>query len=211
VTKNARNPATDSTASAARSARPFAITGQVNRKRGWVAVGNPPAVCDFSASTLEQAGDRAVLEDFRIARASNGAIDRTVSLSNCFSSVMGRLLLTITSLTRQFLRLSVAAPEKMPCVAAMITSVAPLANSRSGGLHDRAAGVDHVVDQQARLPGDIADDAVRDDLVGDVRVARLVHEGDRASTQLVGPLFGHADAAGVGRDDREVSPSRTCS
>ena len=36
---------------------------------------------------------------------------------------------------------------------------------RLGGLRDRAAGVDHVVDEDAAAPGDLADDAVGGDLV----------------------------------------------
>src|SRR6185437_2753877 len=58
---------------------------------------------------------------------------------------------------------------------------------RLGGLRDRAAGVDHVVDEDAAAPGDLADDAVGGDLVGPGLVARLVDEGQRDAAHHVRP------------------------
>ena len=46
-----------------------------------------------------------------MARAINGAIDRTVSLSNRLSFEIGRVLVTITSLTREFFSRSTAWPD----------------------------------------------------------------------------------------------------
>src|SRR5215469_5383738 len=56
-----------------------------------------------------------------IARASSGAIESTVSLSNRFSFVIGIVLQTITSLIREFFSMSTAGPDSTPCVAVTIT------------------------------------------------------------------------------------------
>ncbi len=69
---------------------------------------------------------------------------------------------------------------------------------------DRAAGVDHVVGEDAGLAPDVADDAVGLHLVGHQRVAGLVDEGQRHAAQRVGPLLGDAHATGVGGDDDHV-------
>ncbi len=73
-----------------------------------------------------------------------------------------------------------------------------------GRLGDRAAGVDHVVDEDAGLAGDLADDLADLDLVGDVRVAALVDDR-QAAAEAVGPALGDAHPAGVRRDDDEVA------
>src|SRR5690606_27580573 len=67
----------------------------------------------------------------RIARANSGAIDRTVSLSSCFSGGSGRVLVTTTSLIRLFLSRSVAGSGSTGWVTATITSAAPASYSRS--------------------------------------------------------------------------------
>ena len=72
------------------------------------------------------------------------------------------------------------------------------------GLGDGAAGVDHVIDQDAGASLDVADDAVGHRLVGAGDVAGLVDEGQRGAAELVGPALGHPDAAGVGGDDGGV-------
>ena len=77
-------------------------------------------------------------------------------------------------------------------------------HERVGGLGDRAAGVDHVVDEHADPALDLTDDAVGDGLVGLVDVARLVDERQRRAAEPLGPLLGDLDPAGVGRDDGEV-------
>src|SRR6185503_11826164 len=69
---------------------------------------------------------------------------------------------------------------------------------------DGAAGVDHVVGEDAGLAPHFADDAVGLDLVGHQRVAGLVDERQRYAAQRVGPLFGDAHAAGVGGDHDHV-------
>ena len=61
-------------------------------------------------------------------------MDSTVSLSNSCSAGIGNVLVTITSLIRLFLSRSTASPLKMPCVAAMTTSVAPSSKSSSAAL-----------------------------------------------------------------------------
>src|SRR4051794_8807079 len=73
------------------------------------------------------------------------------------------------------------------------------------GLGDGAGGVDHVVDEDAGAAGNLTDDAVGDDGVGDVDVARLVNEGQRRAAEPVGPAFGNANAAGVGRDNGDLA------
>ena len=73
-----------------------------------------------------------------------------------------------------------------------------------GRLGDGAAGVDHVVDEDADPALDLTDDAVGDGLVGAVDVARLVDEGQRRPAEPLRPLLGDLDPAGVGRDDGEL-------
>src|SRR6201996_5530619 len=69
-----------------------------------------------------------------MARATSGAIDSTVSLSNRRSAGIGSVLVTTTSLIREFLRLSTAAPDSTPWVATTITLAAPCSNSASAAL-----------------------------------------------------------------------------
>src|SRR6266511_1525687 len=64
----------------------------------------------------------------RIARAINGAIDRTVSLSRCVPSGRGSVLVTTTSLILLLRSRSVAGSESTGWVAATITSAAPSSN-----------------------------------------------------------------------------------
>ena len=73
------------------------------------------------------------------------------------------------------------------------------------GSGDGAGGVDQVVDEHAVLALDIADHTVGDRLVRARDVTRLVHEGERAATEALRPLLGHADAAGIRGDDRDVA------
>jgi hypothetical protein len=63
---------------------------------------------------------------------------------------------------------------------------------------DRAAGVDHVVDEDAGAPVDVSDDPVGSGLVGHQRVAGLVDECERGAAEGVGPPLGDPDPAGVG-------------
>ena len=72
------------------------------------------------------------------------------------------------------------------------------------GAGDGAAGVDHVVHQDAVLAVDVADDAVGHDLVRCVDVAGLVHERHGGVAEHVGPLLRRLHAAGVGGDHHEV-------
>src|SRR5690606_4959638 len=60
-----------------------------------------------------------------IARAIVGAIDSTVSLSNRFSSGIGRVLVTTTSLMGRSSNRPTAGPENTAWVAAAITFTAP--------------------------------------------------------------------------------------
>ncbi|MCW2756968.1 MAG: ribose-phosphate pyrophosphokinae, partial [Nocardioidaceae bacterium] len=74
-------------------------------------------------------------------------------------------------------------------------------SARLGGLHDRAAGVDQVVDQDADPALDLADDAVGLGDVGLAGVAGLVDERQRDTAQAGRPALGDLDPAGVRRDD----------
>ena len=84
-----------------------------------------------------------------------------------------------------------------------------LAGSRTGqrlaALVDRAGGIDHVVDDDAAASLDVTHDPVRDDFVRTQRVAGLVDERQRASTQPIRPSLRHADTSRVGGDDGEVT------
>ena len=132
-----------------------------------------------------------------IARASSGAIGRIVRVGKRLTSGIGTVSVTTTSSIASLCSRSAAGCEKIACVAATITRSAPLRLERLGRLHDRAAGVDHVVHQQAHPAVDLADDLVDRDLVRDVRVAALVDDGE-GRTEAVRPGVGDAHAAGVG-------------
>ena len=67
---------------------------------------------------------------------------------------------------------------------------------RLGCLHDGAAGVDHVVDQNAYAIPHIADDLEHLDLIGHVGIAALVDDRQRR-TEDVGPALCHAHATRV--------------
>src|SRR5690606_4671121 len=66
-----------------------------------------------------------------IARASSGAIDSWVSLSNCRSFDTGSELVMTTSEIRESLSRSTAGPDSTPCVATAITLAAPCSNKAS--------------------------------------------------------------------------------
>ena len=72
------------------------------------------------------------------------------------------------------------------------------------GAGDGSAGIDHVVDQDAGAAFNLAHDRLGDGLVGHGEVPALVHERQRRAAEALGPLLGHADAAGVRRDDRDL-------
>ena len=65
----------------------------------------------------------------------------------------------------------------------------------------RSGGVDHVVEQDAGLAGDVADDV--EDL-GDVGGRAALVDDRQRGVQPPGEMLGPADAAGVGRDDGDV-------
>lgn len=69
---------------------------------------------------------------------------------------------------------------------------------------DGAAGVDHVIEQDAVLAIHIADHTIGDHLVGDIHAAGLVDEGHGRIAEGIGPLFGDLHAAGVRGDDAEI-------
>ena len=64
-------------------------------------------------------------------------------------------------------------------------------------LAQRAGGVDHVVDQDRGLAGDVADDVAR---LGDVVLRPLLGDESRAHAELAGELLRQLGAAGVRRD-----------
>ncbi len=79
---------------------------------------------------------------------------------------------------------------------------------RSGGLHNGAAGVDHVVYQHTRAAFHLTNQLVDLDLVGHRGVATLVDDRERCA-HVVGPLVGQAHAAGIGRNDGQIVGSHT--
>ena len=80
---------------------------------------------------------------------------------------------------------------------------------RVGGLHDRAAGVDHVVHHDADAVAHVADNLEDAHFVGGVGITALVNDGQRG-TQDVGPLLGHAHATRIGGDDRDAVEVDAC-
>jgi hypothetical protein len=105
---------------------------------------------------------------------------------------------------RLFFRRSIAGPDSTPCVAGDDDVLRAVLEQQLGGLGDRAAGVDHVVDEDAGLAVDLADDLADLHLVRDVRVAALVDDR-QAAAEAVGPALGDAHAARVRGDDDEVA------
>ena len=139
-----------------------------------------------------------------IASATSGAIESTRRLSKRLSSEIGSVLVTTTSRIGAFFSRSTAGPESNPCVAAMSTSVAPRSMQQVRRAHDRARGVDHVVDDHARAALDVADDFGRDrDVVRALRPA-LVDERD-VGVEPVGEAAGELAATRVGRHDHRVA------
>ena len=68
---------------------------------------------------------------------------------------------------------------------------------------NRAAGVDHVVDEDADAVLDVTDHGLGLCLVRNREVAGLVDERQWCVAEALGPHFGDANAAGVWGDDRE--------
>ena len=135
-----------------------------------------------------------------------GRSSSTVSLSKRFSSPIGSVSVTTTSLTREFFSRSIAGPEKTAWVAAMMTSAAPASNSASAALVMVPPVSIMSSCRMQVLPVDVTDDPVGDRLVGHQRVAGLVDERDRGAAEGLRPALGEPQAAGVGRDDRDLGP-----
>ena len=117
------------------------------------------------------------------------------------------MLVTTTSRTGAFLSRSTAGPDSRPWVAAMITDVGAPVDEQLGRARERAAGVDHVVDEHAGAAFDRADDLLGDrDVVRALRPV-LVDERelgvDVVLAEAVREPAGELAAAGVGRDDRD--------
>ena len=74
----------------------------------------------------------------------------------------------------------------------------------TNGTCDGSAGVDHVVEQDTGAAGDITDDTVSNNLVGNIHAAGLVDERQGSVAQNVGPLFGNLHAASIGGDHSNV-------
>ena len=72
------------------------------------------------------------------------------------------------------------------------------------GAGDRAARVDHVVDQHADAALDVPDHGLGLGLVRNGEVPALVHEAQRHAAQAVRPLLRHAHATGVRGDHRDL-------
>ena len=118
-----------------------------------------------------------------MARLISGAIDSTVSLSNSCASSIGSVLVTMTSAALQFLSRSMAGSGQDRVGRGDDHARGAVGHQGVGRLGDRAAGVDHVVDQDADPALDLTDDAVGDGLVGAVDVSRLVDERQRGSAR----------------------------
>src|SRR5205814_25374 len=66
-----------------------------------------------------------------------------------------------------------------------------------------AGGVDHVVDEDAVSPVDLAHDAAG--LDGAARARALLVDGGQVGIEVTGEAFGHLHATGVGRDNDNVA------
>ena len=93
-----------------------------------------------------------------IARAISGAMESRSACRTRFSSAIGSVLVTMISEMAEFFSRSTAGSERTPCVAADDDLGRALLEQRLGRLHDRAAGVDHVVDDDAGPALDLPDD-----------------------------------------------------
>ena len=72
----------------------------------------------------------------------------------------------------------------------------PIVEQGFGRLHDGASGVDHVVDDDADPIPHIADNLEHPHLIGDVRIASLVDDGEGGAEDIC-PALGDPNPAGI--------------
>ena len=178
-------------------------------RRPAVGEGNPCAPRTGQAWPSNRLVTEPSSKTSRIARLISGAIESTVSLSNCCSGgdrqrvgdhdLGGRAVLEPVDGRAGQDRVGRGDDHAGGAVV----------HQRLGGLHDRAAGVDHVVDQDADPALDLADHPVGDGLVGPVDVAGLVDERQRRAAEPGRPLLGDLDPAGVRARRRRAARRRT--
>ncbi len=139
-----------------------------------------------------------------IAREISGAIDRQVSLSN-FRSSAHREGVGHDDLGRRAVLQPIDCRIGQDRVGGRDDHArGTVGHQRFGGLHDGAAGVDHVVHQHADPAVDLAHDPVGHDLVGAVLAPALVDERQRHSSQPRGPAFGDLDPSSIRRDHGQL-------
>ena len=73
---------------------------------------------------------------------------------------------------------------------------------------DRASngstGIDHIVDQYAGTPFNVAHDGFRDGVIRHVNIACLMHEGQRGTAEQGSPMLSHAHTTGIRGNDGHV-------
>ena len=98
-------------------------------------------------------------------------------------------------------RRSTAGPESTACVQEGVDLRGALIDEGLGALDDGAGGIDHVVDEEALLALDVADD-VHD--FHDVRLGAALVDDRHRAVEALGDLARTVDRTDVGRDDDEV-------
>ena len=67
-----------------------------------------------------------------------------------------------------------------------------------------SAGIDHIVDQYAGTPFNVAHDSLRDGVIRHVNIACLMHEGQRGTAEQGSPMLSHAHTTGIRGNDGHV-------
>ena len=117
--------------------------GQTSAAQFWLA---PPKISLtlLSSKTASMASARTLLTD------------RTSILSICFSGGSGSVLVTTTLVMTEFLMRSIAGPGQHAVGGRGVDGRGAPLGQQLGGGHERAAGVDHVVDEHAGAALDVA-------------------------------------------------------
>jgi drug/metabolite transporter (DMT)-like permease len=149
-----------------------------------------------SGGSVEQAGDRAVLEDL-LDRSCDQRSDRQDGEPVEAAVLLDRQRVGHDDLTDPAVLQAVDGGAGQHAVGGRHDDVrSAVVEQQLGGLRDRPAGVDHVVDEDAGLALDLADHLADLDLVGHVRVTPLVDDRE-PSTEPVGPPLGHPHPTGI--------------
>ena len=67
-----------------------------------------------------------------------------------------------------------------------------------------SAGIDHIVDQYAGTPFNVAHDGFRDGMIRHVNIACLMHEGQRGTAEQGSPMLSNAHTTGIRGNDGHV-------